>query len=386
MGDRLRIGFVSLEDPNDITAWSGIPYHLLDALRRQNLSIEVLSPLKEDFRYPLLPFKLAARLSKREIEFIRFPLALRSYAKQLKNKMRGRDIDVIFSTSSVPITRLECSAPVVFFTDAIFHMLPGYYGGIWDRFTSGAIRRGRRQEEAALEQCTLAAYASNWAADGARKLNRPDKIRVVPFGASIPIDHDLRTIRQWISERLERRSSECRLLFVGVDWARKGGAIAVETARLLNEMGVNTKLTVVGCQPEGTVPEYVEVLGFVNKRSSEGQMRLEELYRKANFFILPTRAEAAGIVFCEASAFGLPSLAFRTGGVEDYVREGINGVCLPNGSGPEEFAGTIMGLLRDGDQYSALCVGAFNEYKSRLNWDSTAGALANLCREAMQYR
>jgi glycosyltransferase involved in cell wall biosynthesis len=209
---------------------------------------------------------------------------------------------------------------------------------------------------------------------------------VVHFGASIPIDHDLETIRQWTSERLQRRSTECRLLFVGVDWARKGGAIAVETARLLNEMGVNTKLTVVGCQPEGVVPEYVEVLGFVNKGSSEGRQQLKELYRRASFFILPTRAEAAGIVFCEASAFGLPVLTFRTGGVEDYVRDGINGVCLPNGSRPTEFAATAMGLLKDSDQYSALCLGAFNEHKSRLNWDNTAAALAKLCQEAVQLR
>jgi glycosyltransferase involved in cell wall biosynthesis len=149
-------------------------------------------------------------------------------------------------------------------------------------------------------------------------------------------------------------------------------------------MGVNTRLTIVGCKPDEEVPEYVEVLGFVNKRSSEGRKQLEELYRNATFFILPTQAEAVGIVFCEASAFGVPSITFKTGGVEDYVRDGINGVCLPADGKPEIFAGRIKEIINDKDRYSALCLGGFHEYKTRLNWDSTACALVDLCREAVR--
>ena len=169
-----------------------------------------------------------------------------------------------------------------------------------------------------------------------------------------------------------------------MDWIRKGGDAAVEAARLLNKMGVNTKLSIVGGRPEGEVPDFVEVLGFVSKQSPEGREQLTELYRSATFFILPTRAESAGVVFCEASAFGVPSLTLRTGGVEDYVRDGINGYCLPYDSKPENFASRIIETIKDKDRYSALCLGAFNEYRTRLNWDCTARTLANLCREVVQ--
>jgi glycosyltransferase involved in cell wall biosynthesis len=384
MSEKLKIGFVCVDDANDVTSWSGIPYYVLNALKRQGVSIEMFSPLRRDFRHALAPFKIAARLSNREVEFDRFPFAMRSYARQLRKRMEQRPVDVILSTSTIPIALLECAQPIVCYTDALFHKMPGYYGGMWDRLTRGAIRRGKWQEERALEHCTISAYASNWAAEACRKLTRPDKIRVVPFGASIPVNHDMGTVQKWILERLDRQPSECRLLFVGVDWVRKGGAIAVETARLLNQMGVNTRLTIVGCKPDEEVPEYVEVLGFVNKRSSEGRKQLEELYRNATFFILPTQAEAAGIVFCEASAFGVPSITFKTGGVEDYVRDGINGICLPVDSKPEIFAGQIKEIIEDKGRYSALCLGGFHEYKTRLNWDRAACALVDLCREAVR--
>ena len=150
----------------------------------------MFGPLKRNFRYPLLFFKIAARLIGKEVEFSRFPMALRSYARQLQQKMREHPVDVILSTSSIPISKLKCSVPIVFYTDAIFHMIPGYYGGIWDRLTTGALRRGKLQEEEALDHCTIGVYSSNWAAAGARKLTEPRKIRVVSFGANMAVDHD----------------------------------------------------------------------------------------------------------------------------------------------------------------------------------------------------
>lgn len=384
MKNRLKIGFVSVQDANDVRSWSGVPYHILDALRRQDVSIEVFSPLERTFRYALAPIKIAARLSNRDVEIDRFPLALRSYAKQLKKRMQMNPVDVILSTSTIPITLLECAEPIVCYTDSLFHLMPGYYGSMWDRLTRGAVRRGKRQDEKALDRCTIFASSSKWAAENCRKFTRPDKIRTVPFGANMTVGHDKGTVQKWISGRLDRQPSECRLLFVGVDWVRKGGGIAVETARLLNQMGVNTRLTIVGCDPEEKFPEYVEVLRFIDKRSFEGRKQLDELFRNATFFILPTRAEAAGIVFCEASAFGVPSITFKTGGVEDYVLDGINGICLPPDSKPEIFAQRIKQNIKDKDSYSALCLGGFHEYKTRLNWDSAACALANLCREAVR--
>lgn len=387
MSAELKIGFVSQNDATDIASWSGIPYHILGALRRrQDVSIEVFSPLKQRFRYALAPLKIAARLVKREVVLDHFPLVLRSYARQCKLRMQQNPVDVLLSIGTQPFTMLEGPEPIVSFTDAVFHGMPGYYGGMWDRLTRGAIRRGIWQEERALDRCTIGVYSSNWAADLARKYTNPVKIRVVSFGASMPVNHDLGTLRKWVEERSTRMPAECQLLFIGVDWARKGGVIAVETARLLNEMGVNTKLTVVGCQPDEKLPEYVQVLGFVDKRSLEGQKQLEELYRNATFFILPSLAEAAGIVFCEASAFGVPTIAFKTGGVEDYVRDDINGICLSLDSKPEIFARNINEIIQDRDRYSELCLGGFHEYETRLNWDSTASSLVEICREAVRSR
>ena len=52
---------------------------------------------------------------------------------------------------------------------------------------------------------------------------------------------------------------------------------------------------------------------------------LRALYREADCFVLPTRQEAFGIAALEARSAGLPVVAFRDGGVADFVREGRHG-------------------------------------------------------------
>jgi len=382
MDDKLKIGFVCVWDASDITVWSGVPYHMLTHLEKQNVQVEVFSPLSKAFKSLLAPAKLYARLRGRNVTLDQFRLALSSYASQIERRMRERPVDVILSTSSIPVSLLSCRQPVLIWTDSVFHQMHDYYSGAFQKLSRAGIRRGEWQEEAALSRCTFAAYSSQWAANAARQLTDPRKVVVLPFGASIPVNHSLRDVRNWRSSVRRTASHRCELLFVGIDWERKGGAIAVETAHILSKSGISTTLNVVGCQPSGPLPDFVHVIGFLNKSTREGRSRLDELFRSADFLIMPTTAETNGIVFCEASAYGVPSIASETGGVPDYVRTGVNGVCLPPKSSAADFALTIRGILSDPARYEELALGGFREYETRLNWESSVRALVELCSRA----
>jgi glycosyltransferase involved in cell wall biosynthesis len=87
-----------------------------------------------------------------------------------------------------------------------------------------------------------------------------------------------------------------------------------------------------------------------------------------DFFILPTRAECSAIVFSEASAFGLPIISTRTGGVPDYVQDGVNGYCLPPGSGGSEYADLIHNIFHQEKKLSILRSTTREWYERELNW------------------
>ena len=141
-----------------------------------------------------------------------------------------------------------------------------------------------------------------------------------------------------------RDRTTCRLLFVGVEWERKGADTAIAVAAAMRQAGVETTLTMIGCLPPTgvRVPDFVNVVGFVSKRTPEGNRLIEQHFRESHFFVLPTRAEAYGMVFCEASAFGLPSLAPRVGGIPSIIEDGVNGWLLPTDAAPEEYARPML--------------------------------------------
>ena len=381
MNERLRIALVSVLDATDLRSFSGITANVLEQLREQGVDVEVVSPLKRDFRYVLAPAAILARMRRRGSSMEHYRVALHSYARQIMDHLRQRPVDVVFSTSSIPIALLPQPFPVVYWTGSLYHQMEDYYGGAFGNPTPSARRRGRQVEELALARAAFAIYASRWGADAARQLTDPAKIRVLPWGAGVKIKHTSQDVSGWAKQKRAQRPDRCELLFIGIDWERKGGTLAVEIARLLNEQGVRTRLCVAGCRPTEALPDFVEVIGHINKRTAEGRQRFEDLCRDADFFVLPTYAEAAGIVFCEACAYGLPSVTFDTGGVSDYVRHQVTGFCFPLGTGADGFAGAILETLKDPTRYEALAENAFHEYETRLNWKTSVSGLIEILRE-----
>jgi glycosyltransferase involved in cell wall biosynthesis len=64
---------------------------------------------------------------------------------------------------------------------------------------------------------------------------------------------------------------------------------------------------------------------------------LESLYNEADVYVMPSRygywgrkwrGEGFGIVYCEAAAFGVPSIAYRCGGATDIIRHGETGLLI----------------------------------------------------------
>ena len=377
----MRIGFVSLWDAADVTSWSGIPFQVLNEMRAQRADVRVLSPLNSRAKYLATPVRLWEKAHGRSVTLNHFPVVLRDYGRQIEAFVKQQGIDIVFSTSTVPVTMVDCDKPIITWTDAVFHAMQGYYSKAFSKLSAQSIRRGMRQEEMALRNCSLAVFASKWAMEGARRLTDEKKLRVLSFGSSLPVHHTMDDVARWAAEKRKKRRHQCELLFVGVNWERKGGRIAVETARLLNEAGIETKLRVVGSQPDGPVPDFVDVLGFINKSSEAGLRRITELFQSADFFILPTTAEAAGIVFSEASSYGVPSLAYATGGVTDYVQNGVNGFCFESGAGADVFASEVQRVLADPREYEQLSLQAFDEYRNRLNWATSVRRLLEFCKE-----
>ncbi|RYD33398.1 MAG: glycosyltransferase, partial [Verrucomicrobiaceae bacterium] len=309
----MKVAYVTPHASGDVHAWSGSVFHVREALAKAGCDILPVDSLVEKGRYlgkvrEILSKKFTGKTYLRD----RSPVLLDSYASQVAARCAAMGPDIIFSPGTIPVAYLKIGKPVVFWTDATFAGITDYYAAFTD-LSPRTLREGREMEQRALSNCSLAIYTSEWAARSAVDNYDvdPAKVKVVPFGANVSAARDEAVVRGLVAAR---DTASCELLFVGVDWERKGGPIALRVAEILKSRGVPVRLHVVGCEPPGVLPDFVVRHGFVSKKFPAGAARLAKLFSDAHFLIVPSRAECFGLVFAEAGSFGLPSLAAITGG------------------------------------------------------------------------
>ncbi len=364
----MKLAYITPYDARDVKQWSGTGYYIAQSLN-QTYPLEYLGPLKD--RFVLKAIRKYKRhyheLFQKRYLIDPEPLILKSYASQIVRKLARADADVVFSATTNPIAYLDCKQPIVFWADATFAGLLNFYPH-YSNLCEETIQDWHLMEQLALRNSRLAIYSSDWAAQSAINYYKadPDKVKVVPFGANIESEYSLGEVKDLIEAR---PTKQCKLLFLGVDWVRKGGNVAFEVAKALNQSGLNTELTVVGCQPPvDALPDFVKPLGFISKSTAEGKARISKLISESHFLILPSLADCSPIVFCEASSLGLPCLSTTVGGIPTIVKDDINGKLFSRTADISEYCDYITNLFADYAAYQQLALSAFHEYQSRLNW------------------
>ena len=168
-----------------------------------------------------------------------------------------------------------------------------------------------------------------------------------------------------------------------MDWKRKGVDLAVGAVAELNRRGIPARLRIAGCSPPKGValPPSVELLGFLDKNSAEGQQRLRTLYRESHFFILPSRAEAFGVVLSEACSMGVPCLATNVGGLPDVIKPGVNGNLFSLSTPADAYAEWAAGIFADPEAYRRLAHGTREDYHQRLCGRKAVQKLVALMRD-----
>ncbi len=393
----MKVAWVSIYDSADLRDYDGRGYYAPQSLKNQSISIEHIGSLKipkvcrpaSYLQSRLNNNRFIKPSDRRWYSPQRSPCVVKDYARQISRKLsKLNNVDIVcsgVSQYSQPVAYLECNQPIVIWTDATFASTLNFYPGYFsNEICQESIKNGIVNEKAALSRCKLAIYSSEWGAKGAIKHYQldPSKVKVVPFGANFECDRNFDDIKTIVDSR---PSNRCKLLFLGIDWSRKGGDFALEVAKELNKSGLSTELTIVGCHPtfDETIPNYVHSLGYISNATKEGLKHLYKLFAESHFFIMPSRAESFGHVFCEASSFGVPSLATNVGGIPTAVKDGLNGRTFAIDVGVDEYCTYISNLFSNYSQYKSLALSSFYEYESRLNWSVAGRTVKQLLAELM---
>ena len=378
----MKIAFLTSLDPQDRRSWSGILYCMVQALQKHCGEVSHIGPLhapKEELIGRIIN-KCTRVLFKKRYKYHYSILMSKHYAKTVAQQLAGQGFDLIVAPlGSAEIAFLKTDIPTILVGTATLGLLFNYYPTCLN-LVNLSYREMDIIEKHATRMAKALVYSSPWGARSAIDDYHADpaKVHVVPMGANF----DNPPAREVILQK--RKSSSCKLLFVGVDWQRKGGGIAFETLLELEKMGITAELIICGCTPpKQFTHEKMQIIPFLDKNDPEQHNRLTQLYLESDFLLLPTRSDCTPIVFCEANAYGLPVITARTGGVPEVVRDGENGFVLPFAARGDEYAEVIASVYQDDECYTRLVCTSRAAYDERLNWDAWGKAMNTILSEVV---
>lgn len=359
----MKIAYITTISPFDKNSWSGTNYYVRKALEAQGCELYCIYGYRK-ITLGMIFRKLQSKVLRKNYQAIRSVAAAKAWAKFISSRLEN-GTDAILSLSTIPIAYLRTSIPVFVYIDGCYeYMLSQGFNRLLNK-----TEVAHEIERCAFENSTKVFTSSGASANAIKRFYtdlNSDKIEVVPLGANLD---EIPSKVEIVQNILHKDMRMCKVLFVGVDWNRKGADIVVKTAELIHDGGFPIELHLVGLREiPVSLPSYVINHGFINKMEKSGMAKLVELYKSSHFMFVPSRGEAYGLVFCEASAYGLPSVSHSVGGITTIVKDGENGKLFPLGTEPATFAKYIRETFIDETAYKELSFRTYCRFAEHLNW------------------
>jgi starch synthase len=165
----------------------------------------------------------------------------------------------------------------------------------------------------------------------------------------------------------EKDYSQPTALFVGRPFELKGGPTLLKAWSAVRARIPTAELIIAG--PRGDAPRGlgpgITWLGRVDRA------QLEQLYRRATVFVLPSMFDAWGHVFVEAMGHGLPCIGTNCCAMPEIIEEGVTGRLVPRAEA-EPLADALIELLTKPRTTEAMGRKAHARVLERLTWGHVA--------------
>jgi glycosyltransferase involved in cell wall biosynthesis len=377
-----HILLATVEKPHDPKSWSGTPYNILKALESKFDKVSVLSspvPKKN-----LLDSLLRIVLGRNKYPLWMTKYALKAYAKVFDETLSQHQPDAVLCISSQHLVfARKHKLPILMISDAPWIA----YKEAYQQYESMPLlaKQYAKYESIAANNVNGVIYPSPWACEQAKQIFDLDvnKVHLIPFGANRHCSVSDEDVFQHIKNK---NLGQLNFLFIGKDWDRKGGPLALSIIRKIIEAGYSASLDIVGCHPilETSDLEFSVMHGYLSPDDLEDSLLINNLFMRADFFIVPSYAECYGLVFAEAQSYGIPCITLDSQGISGVVDHGKTGLIFSRDDNAQFIAEKVIQLLKHKTAYLEMAVAARVKFSKELNWNSFSTALHEILVENLK--
>lgn len=382
----LRILFVAEGDAETHDSWSGASRSVVSALRALGNTVRVGDADLYGIQRLAVALRTVAWPRKRW--WVRYHLHGSAFRARSAACARvvddlGGDGDVLLQVGATFAPPESCKLPLALYCDSNVELsrlgaATGHSEG--SALTAQELASVREREARVYERASVIFTMSE-------QVRRsfiedfgiaPDRLITVYCGPNIVVEESA-------SRSGAQDPSTPTILFVGRDFDRKGGSVLVDAFSEVRRAIPGARLRIVTGTEAGswaTAPG-VEYLGFLSRDTVAGRMAMDEAYRSATVFCLPTRFEPFGTSFVEAMMYGLPCVGPAVWAVPEIIQSEETGLLVPP-EDPGALAEALKRLLADPALCALMGVAGRARAAQHFSWEGAAGkmsrALAGLVR------
>ena len=197
----------------------------------------------------------------------------------------------------------------------------------------------------------------------------PAEVRIVPNAADTRIFRPI-GIAERLSWRQENgfQADDPLAIFSGGEWSRKGLEPAIRAISLVP----GAKLFIAGDDPDRFRFQELARLCGAGDRIRFGGFRkdVQTALAASDVFLFPSCYEAFSLATIEAAACGLPVVATRINGTEDFIDPDVTGCFVTHD--PRDIAERLAGLFQDPDRRAQMGCNARALVEKNYTWERVA--------------
>jgi len=260
--------------------------------------------------------------------------------------------DVILQTSWQPAIRTKPTVPRCIYIDFTMKLAEREYPP-WTRFLSKSDKKvWEIMENKTFQNANLIFTFSDNTRNSVindYNINR-EKVITVYSGVNLKKLPDI-----------EKNYDKKIILFVGVEFERKGGLTLLRAFKEVKREIPDSKLVIVGSTPH-TSDKGVVIKGYISRSE------LLQLYTNASIFVMPSICDPFPNVFLEAMAYKNPCIGSTASGIPEIIKEGKTGFLVsPNNY--KQLADKLILLLEDENLMKEMGEAGRKRVEKYFTWD-----------------
>jgi glycosyltransferase involved in cell wall biosynthesis len=360
------------EPPFATKSWSGSSAHFFGAMQKAGLlagAEEVRLGQAAEFMYKVraLGWPMSRWKEQYHASTARFAGLTRVAGAQIRRATRATGVIQVGAWFSSPaVTDLPCFS---------------YHDGnaaLWYRFYGrGLLSPARIERHLAWERSNYARMKaifvmSDWLGRSFVEDFGVPAERVHVVGAGINFDQ--------LPVPAPRDHATPRFLFVGRDFARKGGTHLLAAFRQVRAAVPNAELIVVG--PDARAPQPgVTWAGFLRKSDPGDLAKLKSYFDTSTIMILPSIYEPFGISLLEGMANNMACVAVDRCAMPEIVTHGETGL-IARAEDPASLAERMIELARDPARVRDMGLKGRRRVEEHYTWPAVVGKIRRVITRA----